>query len=134
MVGWFVIDLHWLPQLVLNTSLDVAVEQKAVCRWLIMSYMLGSYYCLLIFLPFYMREMYLPCLNILKKDLIADSRWFLSIFSIIAGVLTKVSVTIYAGGEVVSQLLEVPFLLEFLNCNNYRSLHRLWRDESGCLY
>ena len=45
----------------------------------------------------------------LEKRFDSRSRWFLSIFSIIGYVLTKVSVTIYAGGVVVSQLLEVPF-------------------------
>ena len=37
------------------------------------------------------------------------SRWFLSIFSLVGYVLTKVSVTIYAGGIVVSQLLGIDF-------------------------
>ena len=39
----------------------------------------------------------------------ARSRWFLSLFSIVAYVLTKVSITIYAGGIVVSQLMGIPF-------------------------
>ena len=39
----------------------------------------------------------------------ARSRWVLSIFSIVAYVLTKISVTIYAGGVVVSALLGIDF-------------------------
>jgi SSS family solute:Na+ symporter len=45
----------------------------------------------------------------LEKRFDARSRWVLSIFSIIAYVLTKISVTIYAGGVVVSALLGIDF-------------------------
>ena len=46
----------------------------------------------------------------LEKRFDSRSRWFLSIFSIIGYVLTKVSVTIYAGGLVVSELMNIPFM------------------------
>ncbi len=45
----------------------------------------------------------------LEKRFDARSRWVLSVFSIIAYVLTKISVTIYAGGVVVSALLGIDF-------------------------
>ena len=45
----------------------------------------------------------------MEKRFDSKSRWFLSVFSLIAYVLTKVSVTIYAGGIVVSELLAIPF-------------------------
>jgi SSS family solute:Na+ symporter len=45
----------------------------------------------------------------LEKRFDARSRWVLSVFSIIAYVLTKISVTIYAGGIVVSALLGINF-------------------------
>ena len=45
----------------------------------------------------------------LEKRFDSKSRWFLSLFSLIAYVLTKVSVTIYAGGIVVSELIGIPF-------------------------
>lgn len=45
----------------------------------------------------------------LEKRFDQRSRWVLSIFSIIAYVLTKISVTIYAGGIVVSALLGIDF-------------------------
>ncbi|MFK7936551.1 MAG: sodium:solute symporter [Saprospiraceae bacterium] len=63
-----------------------------------------------LFLPFYMRSGAFTMPEFLEKRFDARSRWFLSIFSIIGYVLTKVSVTIYAGGIVVSQLLDIPFL------------------------
>ena len=45
----------------------------------------------------------------LEKRFDSRSRWFLSVFSLLAYVLTKVSITIYAGGIVVSELLGIPF-------------------------
>ena len=45
----------------------------------------------------------------LEKRFDSRSRWFLSVFSLFAYVLTKVSVTIYAGGIVVSELLNIDF-------------------------
>jgi len=62
-----------------------------------------------LFLPFYMRSGVFTTPEFLEKRFDARSRWFLSLFSILAYVLTKVSVTIYAGGIVVSQLLGIPF-------------------------
>jgi len=62
-----------------------------------------------LFLPFYMRSGVYTMPEFLERRFDAKSRWFLSLFSIIAYVLTKVSVTIYAGGIVVSQLMGIPF-------------------------
>lgn len=62
-----------------------------------------------LFLPFYMRSGVFTTPEFLEKRFDARSRWFLSVFSIVAYVLTKVSVTIYAGGIVVSELLGIPF-------------------------
>lgn len=62
-----------------------------------------------LFLPFYLRSGVYTTPEFLEKRFDARSRWFLSLFSIIAYVLTKVSVTIYAGGIVVSQLMGIPF-------------------------
>jgi len=62
-----------------------------------------------LFLPFYMRSGVFTTPEFLEKRFDERSRWFLSVFSIVAYVLTKVSVTIYAGGIVVSELLGIPF-------------------------
>ena len=62
-----------------------------------------------IFLPFYIRSGAFTMPEFLEKRFDSRSRWFLSIFSLVAYVLTKVSVTIYAGGIVVSELLGIPF-------------------------
>lgn len=63
-----------------------------------------------LFLPFYMRSGVFTMPEFLERRFDARSRWFLSVFSIAGYVLTKVSVTIYAGGIVVSQLMDIPFL------------------------
>lgn len=62
-----------------------------------------------LFLPFYIRSGAFTMPEFLEKRFDARSRWFLSLFSLVAYVLTKVSVTIYAGGIVVSELLGIPF-------------------------
>ncbi len=62
-----------------------------------------------LFLPFYLRSGAFTTPEFLEKRFDARSRWFLSVFSLVGYVLTKVSVTIYAGGIVVSQLLDIPF-------------------------
>ena len=62
-----------------------------------------------LFLPFYIRSGAFTMPEFLEKRFDSRSRWFLSVFSLVAYVLTKVSVTIYAGGIVVSELLAIPF-------------------------
>ena len=62
-----------------------------------------------LFLPFYIRIGAFTMPEFLEKRFDSRSRWFLSVFSLLAYVLTKVSVTIYAGGIVVSELLGIPF-------------------------
>ena len=62
-----------------------------------------------LFLPFYIRSGAYTMPEFLEKRFDSRSRWFLSVFSLLAYVLTKVSITIYAGGIVVSELLGIPF-------------------------
>lgn len=62
-----------------------------------------------LFLPFYIRSGAYTMPEFLEKRFDSRSRWFLSLFSLVAYVLTKVSITIYAGGIVVSELLGIPF-------------------------
>jgi len=62
-----------------------------------------------IFLPFYARSGVFTMPEFLEKRFDERSRWILSVFSIVAYVLTKISVTIYAGGVVVASLLGIDF-------------------------
>jgi SSS family solute:Na+ symporter len=62
-----------------------------------------------VFLPFYIRSGVFTMPEFLERRFNASTRWFLSIFSLIAYVLTKVSVTVYAGGIVISSILDIDF-------------------------
>ena len=62
-----------------------------------------------VFLPFYARSGVFTMPEFLERRFNAQARWFLSIFSLVGYVLTKVSVTVYAGGLVISALLGIDF-------------------------
>jgi SSS family solute:Na+ symporter len=62
-----------------------------------------------VFLPFYIRSGVFTMPEFLERRFNASTRWFLSIFSLIAYVLTKVSVTVYAGGIVIASILNIDF-------------------------
>jgi len=62
-----------------------------------------------VFLPFYLRSGVFTMPEFLEKRFNPGTRWFLSIFSLIAYVLTKVSVTVYAGGIVIASILDIDF-------------------------
>jgi SSS family solute:Na+ symporter len=62
-----------------------------------------------VFLPFYLRSGIFTTPEFLERRFNANTRWFLSVFSLVAYILTKVSVTVYAGGIVIAQLLGIDF-------------------------
>ncbi len=62
-----------------------------------------------IFLPFYLRSGVFTMPEFLERRFNARTRWFLTVFSLAAYVLTKVSVTVYAGGIVIATLLHIDF-------------------------
>jgi len=62
-----------------------------------------------VFLPFYIRSGVFTMPEFLEKRFSPGTRWFLSVFSLVAYVLTKVSVTVYAGGIVIASLLQIDF-------------------------
>jgi SSS family solute:Na+ symporter len=62
-----------------------------------------------LFLPFYSRSGVFTMPEFLELRFDKRSRWILSVFSLVTYVLTKVSVTVYAGGVVVSALLGIDF-------------------------
>ena len=61
------------------------------------------------FYPFILEAGSILLQNFWKKDLTVDPDGFYLFFSLLAYVLTKVSITIYAGGIVVSELLGISF-------------------------
>jgi solute:Na+ symporter, SSS family len=62
-----------------------------------------------VFLPFYLRSGVFTMPEFLEKRFNAQTRWFLSVFSLVAYILTKVSVTVYAGGMVIASILNIEF-------------------------
>jgi SSS family solute:Na+ symporter len=62
-----------------------------------------------VFMPFYLRSGVFTTPEFLERRFSSSTRWFLSIFSLVAYVLTKVSVTVYAGGIVIASILHIDF-------------------------
>jgi SSS family solute:Na+ symporter len=62
-----------------------------------------------VFLPFYLRSGVFTMPEFLEKRFSPATRWFLSVFSLVAYVLTKISVTVYAGGIVIASILNIDF-------------------------
>ncbi len=112
-VGWFVIGASIFASNIGSEHVVGLAGTGAESGMPMAHYELHAWIVLLlgwVFLPFYMRSDVFTMPEFLEKRFDAKSRWFLSIFSIIGYVLTKVSVTIYAGGVVVSQLIGLSFL------------------------
>ncbi len=112
-VGWFVIGASIFASNIGSEHVVGLAGTGAESGMPMAHYELHAWIVLLLgwfFLPFYMRSGAFTMPEFLEKRFDARSRWFLSIFSIAGYVLTKVSVTIYAGGIVVSQLMGIEFL------------------------
>lgn len=62
-----------------------------------------------VFVPFYMRASIYTMPEFLERRYSPVVRWYLSIISVVGYILTKVSVTIYAGGVVFETLLGLDF-------------------------
>ena len=62
-----------------------------------------------VFVPFYMRSKIFTMPEFLEMRYSPTARWFLSLISLVAYVLTKVSVTVYAGAVVFQTLMGIEF-------------------------
>lgn len=62
-----------------------------------------------VFLPFYARSGVFTMPEFLERRFNSTARWFLSIISLVGYVITKVSVSVYAGGVVIEALTGVNF-------------------------
>ena len=111
-VGWFVIGASIFASNIGSEHVVGLAGTGAESGMPMAHYELHAWIVLLLgwlFLPFYIRSGAFTMPEFLEKRFDARSRWFLSIFSLAGYVVTKVSVTIYAGGIVVSELLGIPF-------------------------
>lgn len=111
-VGWFVIGASIFASNIGSEHVVGLAGTGAESGMPMAHYELHAWIVLLLgwlFLPFYFRSRVFTMPEFLEKRFDSRSRWFLSVFSLIGYVITKVSVTIYAGGIVVSELLGIPF-------------------------
>ena len=111
-VGWFVIGASIFASNIGSEHVVGLAGTGAESGMPMAHYELHAWIVLLLgwlFLPFYFRSNAFTMPEFLEKRFDSRSRWFLSIFSLVGYVITKVSVTIYAGGIVVSELLGIPF-------------------------
>jgi SSS family solute:Na+ symporter len=108
-IGWFVVGAALFASNIgsehlvglAGTGYDsgVAVGQFEVLASLILL-VLGW-----VFVPFYLRSSVYTMPEFLERRYSAGARWYLAVVSIVGYVLTKISVTLYAGGVVYEVLL-----------------------------
>jgi len=116
-VGWFVIGASIFASNIGSEHVVGLAGTGAAGNMPLAHYELHAWIVLLLgwlFLPFYMRSGVYTMPEFLEKRFDSRSRWFLAIFSILGYILTKVSVTIYAGGIVISNLLGLDFTVSAL--------------------
>jgi SSS family solute:Na+ symporter len=111
-VGWFAIGAslfasnigseHIVGLAGSGASSGMAMAHWELHGWIII--MLGW-----IFVPFYRRSGIFTMPEFLEKRFSSNTRWILSVISLMAYVLTKVSVTVYAGALVFETLLPDTF-------------------------
>ncbi|NHF58480.1 sodium/solute symporter [Flavobacteriaceae bacterium TP-CH-4] len=111
-IGWFVVGASIFASNIGSEHVVGLAGNGAGDKMPLLIYELHAWIVLMlgwVFLPFYARSGVFTMPEFLEKRFDARSRWVLSVVSLIAYILTKVSVTIYAGGIVVSALLGIPF-------------------------
>lgn len=111
-LGWFVIGASILASNV-GSEHVVGLAGTAAKTGVVMGhYELHSWMILVlgwVFVPFYMRSMVYTMPEFLERRYNSKSRWLLSIIQLLSYVLTKASVTIYAGAMVFNSFLGVDF-------------------------
>ncbi|MFV0539800.1 MAG: sodium:solute symporter [Aestuariibaculum sp.] len=111
-LGWFVVGASIFASNIGSEHVVGLAGNGASDKMPLLIYEIQAWVVLMlgwVFLPFYARSGVFTMPEFLEKRFDARSRWVLSIVSLVAYILTKVSVTIYAGGVVVSALLGIPF-------------------------
>ena len=106
--GWFVIGASIFASNIGSEHVVGLAGTGAESGMPMAHYELHAWIVLLLgwlFLPFYVRSGVFTMPEFLEKRFDSRSRWFLSIFSIFGYILTKVSVTIYAGGIVIAMFV-----------------------------
>ncbi|MBC9797406.1 sodium:solute symporter [Sinomicrobium weinanense] len=111
-VGWFVVGASIFASNIGSEHLVGLAGAGADSGMPLAHYELHAWIVLLlgwVFLPFYARSGVFTMPEFLERRYSPKARWFLSILSLIGYILTKVSVSIYAGGIVFQSLLGMDF-------------------------
>lgn len=111
-IGWFVVGASIFASNIGSEHVVGLAGAGAGDKMPMLIYELHAWLVLMlgwVFLPFYARSGVFTMPEFLEKRFNSEARWVLSVFSLVAYILTKVSVTIYAGGIVVSALLGINF-------------------------
>lgn len=112
-MGWFVVGASIFASNIGSEHVVGLAGSGAADKFPLLIYELHAWVVILLgwlFLPFYLRSGVFTMPEFLEKRFGSKARWFLSLFSLAAYVLTKVSVTLYAGGIVISTLLGISFM------------------------
>ncbi len=111
-LGWFVVGASIFASNIGSEHVVGLAGSGAGGRFPLVIYELHAWLVITlgwVFLPFYLRSGVFTMPEFLERRFSSGTRWFLSVFSLLAYVLTKVSVTVYAGGIVISTLLGIDF-------------------------
>ena len=111
-IGWFVVGASIFASNIGSEHI-VGLAGTAAKTGVVMGhYELHSWLVLLlgwVFVPFYMRSRVFTMPEFLEMRYSPTARWFLSVVSLVGYVLTKVSVTVYAGAVVFQVLMGIDF-------------------------
>ena len=111
-LGWFVIGASILASNVGSEHIVGLAGSAARSGTVLGHYELHSYIVLIlgwVFVPFYMRSMVYTMPEFLERRFNPQARRLLSIIQLLSYVITKASVTIFAGALVFNQFLGVDF-------------------------
>ncbi len=111
-VGWFVIGASIFASNIGSEHI-VGLAGTAAKSGVAMSHYELHAWCVLllgwVFVPFYMRSKVFTMPEFLELRYSPAARWFLSLISLVGYILTKVSVTVYAGAVVFQTLMGIEF-------------------------
>ncbi len=111
-VGWFVIGASIFASNIGSEHIVGLAGTAAKSGLVLGHYELHSWLVLLlgwVFVPFYMRSRVFTMPEFLERRYAPSARWFLSLITLVGYVLTKVSVTVYAGAVVMQALTGIEF-------------------------
>ena len=111
-IGWFVIGASIFASNIGSEHIVGLAGTGAKTGVVMGLYELHSWLVLLlgwVFIPFYMRSKVFTMPEFLEKRYSPKARWFLSLVSLVGYVLTKISVTVYAGAVVFQVLMGIDF-------------------------